>query len=84
MLSQRKNVFTCTIYAEHTGNDFIAPWALRGNDLNAGWAYEEMISSLTEHTRKCLKVEHLGRIEYDFQKSRVTGPWDHKYSVSVK
>jgi hypothetical protein len=32
--------------------------------------------------RKCLKVEYLGRIEYDFQKSRVTGPWDHKVSVS--
>jgi hypothetical protein len=33
-----------------------------------------MISSLAEHARKCLKVEYLGRIEYDFQKSRVTGP----------
>ena len=43
-----------------------------------------MISSLTEHTRKCLKVEYLGRIEYDFQKSRVTGPWDRKVSVSAK
>jgi hypothetical protein len=29
-------------------------------------------------------VEYLGRIEYDFQKSRVTGPWDHMVSVSVK
>ncbi len=37
-----------------------------------------------EHARKCLKVEYLGRIEYDFQKSRVTGPWDHKVSVSAK
>ena len=43
-----------------------------------------MISSLTEHTQKCLKFEYLGRIEYDFQKSRVTGPWDHKDSVSAK
>jgi hypothetical protein len=43
-----------------------------------------MISSLTEHTRKCLKFEYLGRIEYDFQKSRVTGSWDHKDSVSAK
>jgi hypothetical protein len=32
----------------------------------------------------CLKVEYLGRIEYDFQKSRVTGPWDHMVSVSAK
>jgi hypothetical protein len=29
--------------------------------------------SHAEHARKCLKVEYLGRIEYDFQKSRVTG-----------
>ncbi len=43
-----------------------------------------MISSLTEHTRKCLKFEYLGRIEYDFQKSHVTGSWDHKDSVSAK
>ncbi len=37
MLSQRKNVnsFYMYSYAEHTGNDFIAPWAK--------WAYEEMI-----------------------------------------
>jgi hypothetical protein len=44
----------------------------------------EPISSHAEHARKCLKVEYLGRIEYDFQKSRVTGPWDHKLSVSAK
>jgi hypothetical protein len=43
-----------------------------------------MISSLAEHVRKCLKVEYLSRIEYDFQKTRVTGPWDHKVSVSAK
>jgi hypothetical protein len=30
------------------------------------------------------KHEYLGRIEYDFQKSRVTGPWDYKVSVSAK
>jgi hypothetical protein len=44
----------------------------------------EPISSHAEHARKCLKVEYLGGIEYDFQKSRVTGPWDHKDSVSAK
>jgi hypothetical protein len=33
---------------------------------------------------KFLKVEYLGRIEYDFQKSCVAGPWDHKVSVSAK
>jgi hypothetical protein len=42
------------------------------------------ISSLAEHTQKCLKVEYLGRIENDFQKSCVTGPWDLKVSVSAK
>ncbi len=44
----------------------------------------EPISSHAEHARKCLKVEYLGRIEYDFQKSRVTGPWDHMVSISAK
>ncbi len=61
-------VFTCTIYAEHSGKWYYHTLSIRGNDLNAGWAYEEMISSLTEHTRKCLNVEYLGRIKYDFQK----------------
>ncbi len=51
---------------------------------NPCWAYAERILSLTEHTGKCLKVEYIGRIEYDFRKSRVTGPWDHKVSVFAK
>ncbi len=86
MLSQRKNVNSFYMYssAEPTGKWFYRTLSIRVNDLNAGWAYEEMISSLTEHTRKCLKVEYLGRIDYGFQKSRVTGPWDHKDSVSAK
>ncbi len=50
------------------GNDFIACWAY-GNDFIACWAYEATISSLAEHTRKCLKVEYLSQIEYDFQKN---------------
>jgi hypothetical protein len=62
------------------GNDFIAPWAykewfkpwmsIRGNDFIAPWTYAE--------------IEYVGRFEYDFQKSRVTSPWDQKVSVSVK
>ncbi len=44
----------------------------------------EPISSHAELDRKCLLVEYLGRIEYDFQKSRATGPWDHKGSVFAK
>jgi len=71
-------------YAEHTGNEFYRTLSIRGTHFIAGWAYAEWISSLAEHTRKFLKVEYLGRIEYDFQKSRVTGPWDHKVSVSAK
>ncbi len=59
-------------WAEHTQNEFHRWLSMR-----------ETISSLAEDTRKCMKVEYLGRIEYDFQKSRVTGPWDHKDSVSV-
>ncbi len=48
--------------------------SILGTDFIACWACAEML----------LKVEYLGRIEYDFQKSRVTGPWDHKVSVSAK
>jgi hypothetical protein len=48
---------------EHTRNDFIA-----------GSAYAETFSWLAELMQKCLKVEYLGQIEYDFKKSRVTGP----------
>ncbi len=58
--------------------------SIRGTNFMACCAYWESLSSHAEHARKCLKVEYLGRIEYDFQKSRVTGPWDHKDSVSAK
>jgi hypothetical protein len=44
----------------------------------------EPISSHAEHAWKCLKVEYLGRIKNDFQKSRVTDPWDHKVQISAK
>jgi hypothetical protein len=44
----------------------------------------EPISSHAEHAQKCLKVEYFGRIEYDFQQTRVTGPWDHMVTVSAK
>ncbi len=76
--------FYMYIYAEHTGKWFYRTLSIRGNDLNDGWAYAEIISLLTEHMGKCLKVEYLGRIKYDFQKSLVTGPWDHKDLVSAK
>jgi hypothetical protein len=68
MLSQRKNVnsFYMYSYAEHTGKWFYRTLRIGGNDLNAGWAYEETISSHTVHTpnefsrmlsqRKMLKV----------------------------
>jgi len=58
--------------------------SIRGTHFIAGWAYEEMISSQAEHTWKCSKVEYLGRTEYNFYKSLVTGPWDHKVLVSAK
>ncbi len=58
MLNQRKKVnsFYMYSYAEHEGKWLYRTLSIPGNDLNAGLAYEEMISSLTEHTRKCLKV----------------------------
>jgi hypothetical protein len=62
------------IYAEHTWNEFQRTLSIRGTNFIAGCAYAEWISSLAEHEWKCLKVEYLGRIEYDFQKFRVTGP----------
>ncbi len=77
-------VFTCTIHAQHTRNEFYSTLSIRGTNFIACWAYEEPISSHAEHARKCLKVEYLGRIEYDFQKSRVTGQWDHMVSFSAK
>jgi hypothetical protein len=77
-------VFTCTIHAQHTRNEFYRTLSICGTNFIACWAYAAPISSHAEHARKCLKVEYLGRIEYDFQKSRVTGPWDHMVSVSAK
>ncbi len=58
--------------------------SIRGTNFVGGCAYVERISSLAEHTRKCLTVEYLSRIEQDFQKSHVTRPWNHKVSVSAK
>ncbi len=78
------NIFTCTIHAQHTRNKFYRTLSIRGTNFIACWAYWEPISSHAEHARKCLKVEYLGRIEYYFQKSSVTGSWDHKASVSAK
>ncbi len=77
-------VLTCTIHAQHTRNEFYRTLSIRATNFIACWAYWEPISSHAEHARKCLKVEYLGRIECDFPKSRVTGPWDHKDSVSAK
>jgi hypothetical protein len=75
MLIQRKNVnsFYMYSYAAHTGKWFYSTLSIRGNDFLH-----------PEHMRKCLKVEYLCRIEYDFQKSLVTGPGDLKDSVSAK
>ncbi len=65
-------------------NKFCRTLSICGRNFIACWAYAEPISSHAEHARKCLKVEYLGRIEYDFQKSLVTGPWDHMVFVSAK
>jgi hypothetical protein len=65
------------IHAEHTRNEFHRTLSIRGTNFIAGWLSNE-------HAWKYLKVDYLGRIEYDFQKSHVTGPWDHKVLVSAK
>ncbi len=65
-------------------NKFYRTLSICGTNFIACWAYSEAISSHAEYARKCLKVEYLGRIEYDFRKSRVTGPWDHMVLVSAK
>ncbi len=70
--------------SEHTRNEFYRTLCIRGTNFIECWAYLEPISSHAEHARKCLKVEYIGRIEYDFQKYRVTGSWDHMVSVSAK
>ncbi len=77
-------MYNLYIHAEHTRNQFHHTLSIRGTNFIAHLAYAEWISSLAEHTRKCLKVKYLGRIKYDFQKSHVIGPWDHKVSVSAK
>jgi hypothetical protein len=61
MLNQRKNVnsFYMYINAEQTRKCFYRTLSIRRNDLNAGWEYTQMISSLTEHTRKCLKKSNI-------------------------
>jgi hypothetical protein len=69
MLSIRRLISSL---AEHTRSEFHRFLSMRG-----------MESSLAEHTQKCLKVEYFCRIEYNFQKSRVTDPWDHRVSVSA-
>ncbi len=79
-----RTVFTCTIHAEYTRNEFYRTLSIHGTNFIAFWANAEPISSHAEHPRKCLKVEYLSRIEYHFQKSRIAGPWDHMVSVSAK
>jgi hypothetical protein len=50
--------------------------SIRGTYLIPGCSYVECMPSLAQQPRS--------RIENDFQKTRVTGPWDHKVSVSAK
>jgi hypothetical protein len=56
MLSQHSNFdsfyMDIQTHAEPTRKRFHRWLRMRGNDFIAGWAYEETISSLTEHTRK--------------------------------
>ncbi len=60
-------------HTEHTRNEFHRWLSIQGMDFISGWAYAEMFKS---------QISRPNRI--DFKKFRVTGPWDHKISVSAK
>jgi hypothetical protein len=70
--------FLLHLLSDQTRKRFHHLLSIRGTNFITVWAYEETISSLAKHTRKCLKDKYLGGIEYDCQKSRVTGPWEYK------
>ncbi len=53
------NIFTCTIHAENTRNEFYRTLSIQGTNFIECRAYWEPISSHAEHARKCLKVEYL-------------------------
>jgi len=86
----------CVRMLSMRGGGFVASWACTepissraGHARNACSASGKMWTVFTctvhaGHARRCFKIEYLGRIRYDFQKSRVTGPWDRKVSVSAK
>ncbi len=61
-------------HTEHTRNKFHRMLSILGTDFIACWACAEMLKSWI----------YLCQFEYDFKKSRVTGPWDHIISVSAK
>jgi hypothetical protein len=68
-------VFTCSIHAQHTWNEFYRTLSILRTNFIACWAYWEPISSHAEHAWKCLKVEYLGRIEYDFKNLVLQALW---------
>jgi hypothetical protein len=55
-------------------NEFHLWLSICGTYFITGLAYKKTISSLAEQTWTCLKVEYLGQIEYDFQKTFGIGP----------
>ncbi len=56
-------VFTCTIHAEHTRNEFYRTLSILGTNFIACWAYSEPISSHAEHARKC-RISRPNRIRF--------------------
>jgi hypothetical protein len=57
-----------TIHAGHARNGFRCTLSMPGAGFIACWACTEPVSSHAERARKCLKVEYLSRIKYDFKK----------------
>ncbi len=79
----------------YRNQNLIFPWSIFGQNFASFPSIFARISMFEDfrgdwgvygmHARKCLKVEYFSRIEYYFQKSRVTtGLWNHKVSVSEK
>jgi hypothetical protein len=61
-------------HTEHTENKFYCWLSILGSDFIAGWAYAEMFEG---------RISRPNRIRFS-KKSHVTGPWDHKVSVSAR
>ncbi len=61
--------------AEHRRNEFHRTLSIRGTNFIVGWAYAEMFKSW---------ISRPNQIRFSKILCYITGPWDHKVSVSAK